>query len=58
MSTGVQTTYGGSFIRGAEHQNSGEALEAELMEQLFRSNDATEGLQAFVEKRQAEFVGA
>ena len=36
----------------------GLALERELVEQLFRSQDATEGLTAFVEKRDAEFVGA
>jgi enoyl-CoA hydratase/carnithine racemase len=36
----------------------GLALEAELMEQLFQSNDADEGLHAFVEKRKPEFVGA
>ena len=36
----------------------GLALEAELVEQLFRSKDATEGLTAFVEKREPEFVGA
>jgi enoyl-CoA hydratase/carnithine racemase len=38
--------------------DEGLALEAELMERLFRSQDASEGLQAFVEKRKAEFVGA
>src|SRR6185437_7460698 len=38
--------------------DDGLALEAELMEQLFRSKDAEEGLHAFVEKRKAEFVGA
>ena len=36
---------------------NGLALEAELMEQLFRSKDADEGLHAFVEKRKPEFVG-
>ena len=36
----------------------GLALEAELVEQLFRSKDADEGLHAFVEKRPPEFVGA
>jgi enoyl-CoA hydratase/carnithine racemase len=36
----------------------GLALEAELVEQLFRSRDASEGLRAFVEKRTPEFVGA
>jgi enoyl-CoA hydratase/carnithine racemase len=37
--------------------DDGLALEAELMEQLFRSEDAAEGLKAFVEKRTPEFVG-
>jgi enoyl-CoA hydratase len=38
--------------------DEGLALEAQLMEQLFRSRDASEGLQAFVDKRKAEFVGS
>jgi enoyl-CoA hydratase/carnithine racemase len=37
---------------------NGLALEADLMEQLFKSKDADEGLHAFVEKRRPEFVGA
>ena len=36
----------------------GLALEQRLIEQLFRSQDGTEGLRAFVEKRAPEFVGA
>jgi enoyl-CoA hydratase/carnithine racemase len=38
--------------------DDGLVLEAELMESLFRSKDADEGLHAFVEKRKPEFVGA
>jgi enoyl-CoA hydratase/carnithine racemase len=36
----------------------GLALEGLLIERLFKSKDASEGLHAFVEKRQPEFVGA
>jgi len=36
----------------------GLALEGELMEELFQSQDAHEGLHAFVEKRDPEFVGS
>src|SRR5690349_9234142 len=35
----------------------GLALERELQQQLFQSEDAREGLQAYVEKRKAEFKG-
>jgi enoyl-CoA hydratase/carnithine racemase len=45
-------------IGGQETLDEGLALEAELMETLFRSKDADEGLHAFVEKRKPEFVGA
>ena len=44
---------------GAEKPlEDGLALEAELVERLFRSQDAGEGLRAFAEKRKPEFVGA
>jgi len=38
--------------------DEGLSLEAELVERLFRSRDASEGLTAFVQKRRPEFVGA
>jgi enoyl-CoA hydratase/carnithine racemase len=43
---------------GSMALDDGLALEAEIIEQLFRSKDASEGLHAFVEKRTPEFVGA
>ena len=43
---------------GQKTLDDGLALEAQLMEQLFNSKDADEGLNAFVEKRKPEFVGA
>jgi enoyl-CoA hydratase/carnithine racemase len=36
----------------------GLALEADMIQELFNSQDAREGLHAFVEKRTPEFVGA
>jgi enoyl-CoA hydratase len=36
---------------------SGLAIERELQQQLFQSSDASEGLTAYVEKRQASFTG-
>ena len=38
--------------------DDGLALEGQLIERLFRSQDATEGMTAFVEKRKPEFAGA
>jgi enoyl-CoA hydratase len=35
----------------------GLALERELQQQLFQSEDAREGLDAYVEKREAQFKG-
>jgi enoyl-CoA hydratase/carnithine racemase len=43
---------------GEQSLADGLAMEAELVERLFRSKDASEGLHAFVEKRAPEFVGA
>jgi enoyl-CoA hydratase/carnithine racemase len=36
---------------------SGLAIERELQQQLFQSEDAREGLNAYIEKRKAEFKG-
>jgi enoyl-CoA hydratase/carnithine racemase len=43
---------------GQRPLGDGLALEAELVERLFRSEDASEGLHAFLEKRAPEFAGA
>jgi enoyl-CoA hydratase/carnithine racemase len=43
---------------GQRTLDDGLSLEGELIERLFRTKDAEEGLQAFVEKREPEFVGA
>ena len=43
---------------GDQSLDEGLALEGALMEELFRTQDAAEGLAAFVEKRKAEFTGA
>jgi enoyl-CoA hydratase/carnithine racemase len=43
---------------GQQSLKDGLALEAELVERLFRSRDASEGLQAFVDKRAPDFVGS
>jgi enoyl-CoA hydratase/carnithine racemase len=48
-----------AVFAGVEHSlDDGLALERELIEQLFRSQDANEGLTAFSEKRAPEFTGA
>jgi enoyl-CoA hydratase/carnithine racemase len=46
------------YEAGEQSLDKGLELEAALMEQLFRSRDAAEGLQAFVDKRKPEFVGS
>jgi enoyl-CoA hydratase/carnithine racemase len=51
-------------IKRAVHQGAettldeGLALEGQLIEELFQTDDAREGLHAFVEKRDPEFVGS
>jgi enoyl-CoA hydratase/carnithine racemase len=51
-------------IKRCVHQGSqlslaeGLALEADMIQELFNSQDAREGMHAFVEKRDPEFVGA
>lgn len=48
-----------AVYEGAEMTlEQGLGLEAELMDELFHTQDAREGLHAFVEKRDPEFVGA
>ncbi|HTX11002.1 MAG TPA: enoyl-CoA hydratase/isomerase family protein [Solirubrobacteraceae bacterium] len=54
----AQTAIKRCVYEGGERTlEEGLALEGELMEALFRTQDSTEGLTAFVEKRKAEFVG-
>jgi len=47
-----------SVVQGGEvHLEAGLFMERELQNRLFRSNDAQEGLQAFIEKREPVFHG-